>query len=162
MNFTTIYRCECGKEHRGEYAADLCCRPPLRSTLKPGDIVTFGYGRGWFDGDRRWVINARIKVKPGPEVSANKKPPKHWDSLNCFDKCCTMGFYYVVTAVDRDERDLSRPRIHLETLAMSGKQGYRKFYNYECPGLVKVERPKAYLIRTSRDLVGTTADHYGS
>lgn len=55
-----------------------------RPKFNIGDIVTCGYGYGWFDGNDDWVIN------PKP-----KKTCQH----NCFDKCCTMGFYYVVHSI---------------------------------------------------------------
>ena len=163
MNVTTIYRCKCGKESERKYDAALCCLPSLRSSFKVGDIVTMNYGRGWFDGDIRWVVNPGVVLNPGPLPSPLSRvpPPNHG---NCFAKCCTMGFFYVITAIDRSidpDDDLERPRIHLLTKAMTGKEGYRQFYNYE-EYLTKVRNPKRFLLQDSKDVIGEKAEYFGS
>lgn len=85
--------------------------------FKVGDIVEGGHGFGWHDGQRNWVVNPGIRRKPSHG--------------NCFGSCCTMGFYYVVTVVDVDDKDGHRSRYHVFTKAMSGKQGHRSGYTYE-------------------------------
>lgn len=161
MESVIVYRCKCGKEYAEKYPAELCCLPALTPRLKVGDIVMMGYGCGWFDGDVRWVVNPKALKHPGVMPSPpSKKPPRNHG--NCFDKCCTMGFYYVVTAITRDEHRLSVPRIHLLTKAMGKRiNAYPHFYNYE-EYLEKVKRPPRFVVKDSRSVIGRKTKHFGS
>jgi len=145
-------RCKVGKKtfsagNEKEFFDAFVKLVPVKPKVNVGDIVTKECGYGWFDGDKKWVVNPR---------QCDNRNPKHG---NCFQCCCTMGFYYVVTAIDRDFDDISRLRYHLITNAMTGKDGHRQFYTYE-GSITKVKRPKKYLITTSRKLLGQKVEYY--
>src|SRR5690348_18164745 len=109
------YECSiCKHEYQTFIEAYNCEQRGFAPSFKIGDIVTRGAGFGWFNGDRRWIANP--KVRP-----FSRKCPN--GSGNCFDECCTYKFYYVVTFVDGDERDGHRPRYHVWTGAMTGSEG---------------------------------------
>lgn len=145
-----LYICEgCGKQYDRIVKAQECeSKDPGEQLVEPGDIVTARYGFGWFDGDRRWVVNPDVKLRhrDGKEVCPN-------GNGNCFSKCCTYGFYYVVTAVDTHNH---RTRYHLRTRAMGGKTGYRGGYTYTDDHITpkKVGSPSDFLVRSGRGLVG--------
>ncbi len=139
------WRCRICKTVWPTHAAAQRCesRGNPKRTAKVGDIVLGGGGFGWYDGDRKWVRNPTVKAKP-----------KHG---NCFSPCCTLDFYYVVTAVDADDRDGHRARYHLFTKAMSGKQGYRSGYTFDegHRGIDKAQRPPRL---DTADLIGKKAE----
>lgn len=154
-----IFRCPiCKSDHATLKGAEVCMAQGVdRPIVKVGDIVIAGYGYGWFDGDIRWVVNPQVVVNPGPEPSMRTQPcpGKHG---NCFDSCCTMGFYYVVTAIDHSGH---RTRYHLFTKAMIGKDRPKSGWTYNDghvrPELVK--KPKRFLVKDSADLVGRKAEY---
>lgn len=149
------YICEgqgCGREY-GTAAEALACeqQAPGKRLVEVGDIVTASSGFGWYDGDRRWVRNPDVRLK---QYGKNewKKCPNGDD--NCFARCCTYGFYYVVTAIDVERH---RVRYHVGTRAML--KGYRFGYTYNehhIP-LVKVKEPSSYLVHSGRGLIGRKA-----
>ena len=76
----------CKKEYFNVHDAEKCEQQGVEKPLfKVGAIVYARAGYGWYDGDIRWVINPNVKIGGNP---------KHG---NCFGKCCTMAFYYVIT-----------------------------------------------------------------
>jgi hypothetical protein len=125
--------------------------------VKPGDIVQVGGHRyGWYDGDSAWVDPETVKQR----------------------KMDLFALYYVVTAItyppDRhswtgdllawasnadDNYAGHRAQIHVETPAMSGKEGHRIGYtytsgHYRCS---KVDRPD--LEASGKELIGNIAKH---
>lgn len=164
MKLVTLYVCEgCGAEYRSQREAEDCEArwKTARPRFKVGDIVTAKAGFGWYDGDRRWIVNAR-KVDPKatghPYRRTGKRCPN--GDTNCFGSCCTFQFYYVVTAIDEDNspnwRPKHLPRYHLRTLAMSDQQGHAGGYTFEDGhyGPQKVKRAPAHVRETSRKLLG--------
>lgn len=146
MKIVDKYICEiCNKEYDNLIDADICEKQGIEKSLfKVGDIVYVKAGYGWYDGDKRWIINPKEKIK---------KNPKHG---NCFGKCCTMAFYYVITTIDQDPSEPHRIRYHLYTNAMSGKEGYQEGYTrvdtHYTPELIK--NPPKFVIRDSKKLIG--------
>jgi hypothetical protein len=140
----TLYACEiCDQEYETEEDARKCesrGRDEERFTI--GDVVVLDrYPFGWYDGDRAWVENF-------DEVGKR---------LNCatFCRSCCYRFYYVVTAIDRDDRDPHRVRYHLETKAMKDESGYRFGYTFNAGHHtpVKIPRPPAAVESGARVLV---------
>ena len=123
------YRCTCGEEYLSREEAESCLATERGPSFAVGDVVLAGRFRfGWFDGDERWIAERRIadrKTASGEEFS----------------------FYYVVTHVDRDEAPYPqlrhRPRYHLATRAMAGRNGYASGYTFDEHHLtpLKVENP---------------------
>ena len=150
---TTIrYLCEtCGREYKKPEDAMKCEAVKETPVVKVGDIVTLKNGFGWYDGDDRWVIN--------PEREGKKT--KHKDNRNCFDSCCTMGFYYVVTAITPDPRDKHRLQYHCFTNAMTGKNGYHEGYTYVGTHYTpkKVTRPPRFVVKDSQKLIGKLSEY---
>lgn len=162
MKTTERYACEsCGTEYRTRAEAAQCeaRAAAIKPTVSVGDIVTARAGFGWYDGDRKWITNAN---KVDPQRHGNPGPFKrhecpHGDG-NCFSECCTFSFYYVVTHIDA-EAESHRPRYHLVTNAMTGKQGYHAGYTYDedhvAPKLAT--RVPRHVRLTSRALIGEKA-----
>lgn len=101
----------CQSEFGDKDEAQACLDRGVEKTdLKVGDIVEVKYGYGWFDGDKQWVIN--------PDVDHSK---------HGFDKSCSWGFYYVITAIEPDKHRL---KFHVMTNAMTGSHGHRHGYTY--------------------------------
>ncbi len=125
----------------------------VKPSVAVGDIILAGAGFGWYDGDKKWISNPNVKLR--------QKPCPNGDG-NCFSDCCTYAFYYVVTAIDLDDddhlRSQHRRRYHLFTKAMSGK-GYRQGYTFDRYHAKpkKVDKPPAYVVRTSKVLIGKKA-----
>lgn len=142
-----IYKCEiCRTEYPTEKECFECENQPLdKPTVSVGDIVTLAYGFSWYDGDKNWVIN------PENEYGRNEECPNGHG--NCFSECCTMGFYYVVTAIKNHEH---RVQYHVFTKAMTGKNGHHGGYIYDerhiNPKLVK--NPPKKVVASSKDLIG--------
>lgn len=168
----TRYICRfCGEEYDNESAADKCEAQGVdEAIVQVGDIVTLGKGFGWYDGDERWVTNPEVRMNMhGTGLSSHQVPPKKpcpKRSSNCFDSCCCFEFYYVVTRIDTSQDHSSDPghrcRYHVETLAMSGKNGYRGpgyTFNegHHLPVLVK--NPPAIVVEQSKALIGHKAKH---
>ena len=149
MKTITRFKCEiCNKEYLDVNEAKQCeTRGVEEPMFDVGDIVYKGAGYGWYNGDKRWVINPMVKLKGNPEHG------------NCFDKCCTMAFYYVITAITQDLHSL---RYHLYTKAMSGKQGHRCGYMYLAnPYVLKLIHPvPEFIINDSKELIGNEAEYY--
>jgi hypothetical protein len=146
---TTSYVCPiCEKGYpTREEAARCAARGKEKPIVKVGDIVLARAGFGWFDGSRDWVKN--------PDV---KKHPEHG---NCFGECCTMTFYYVVTAIDDYEGDPHRIRYHLLTGAMSEEQGHRQRWT-TVDGHYKPRRvkdPPDKVLAESKKFIGSKADN---
>jgi len=155
----SIFRCPvCKSDYKTLKGAEMCMAQGVdQPIVKVGDIVITDYGYGWFDGDIRWVINPKVLTVPGPTPSPAARPcPKK--KGNCFDSCCTMGFYYVVTAIDHSGH---RTRYHLFTKAMTGKDRPKSGWTYNeghCrPELVK--KPAKFLGKDSADLIGQKAEY---
>lgn len=111
-------------------------RPPRHQV---GDIVTYQAGYHWYDGDPRWVIN--------PDVDPKKRTCQH----NCFDLCCTWGFFYVITAIETDH---NRYLYHLVTSAMTGASGHARTLVTSPTDLKKVEDPPAFVVEDSKRFIG--------
>lgn len=127
MNVKTITTHICGK-CGNEYGDDSmrsaveCCLPPLKLPYKVGQIVTTGQGFGWADGDRRWIVNPQVHGDR-PLEQAYRVPACKDGNGNCFNSCCCMIFYYVITEIER----LDSPNgaiLTLHTKAMTGASGY--------------------------------------
>ena len=143
MKTITKYICEiCNTEYVDKIEAEACEHQGLEKALvKIGDIVFVTAGYGWYDGDERWVMNLNVK-----------KNPEHG---NCFGKCCTMAFYYVVTAIDQYPNDLHRIRYHVWTNAMTGENGHKSGWicrGHHIPKLVK--NPPEFVVKDSKKLIG--------
>lgn len=154
MKTVTQYVCEiCGEKYRTEKGALECEAQgsPAAPAFQVGDIVTCGAGFGWFDGDPKWITN--------PALIEAYKHGKPWPCPNgdgnCFSPCCTLQFYYVVTAVEGEGgHEGHRVRYHVCTLAM--KESYRGGYTYDKHHItpVKVADPPEYVVRTSKSVLG--------
>lgn len=121
MNEITYFQCSyCKQQYANKQQAIDCEKQPIeKPCVEVGQIVEMCFGYGWFDGDKRWVIN--LDKKNAPRITEHG---------NCFDRCCTMGFYYVVTAIEKDKIDPHRLKYHVFTKAMTGKQGHEGGYTY--------------------------------
>ena len=149
------YKCKiCQTVYDLSWEAEECEAQGVREpSVQVGDIVLARAGFGWYDGDKRWISNPSIEVKP------RDRCPK--GDGNCFSDCCTYAFYYVVTAIDLDEsehsRSMHRRRYHLFTRAMAA--GYRRGYTFDKHHVKprKVEAPPAFVVRSSKGLIGQKA-----
>jgi hypothetical protein len=167
------YECEICHKRSDDRETILACeaRGVEKPIVKVGDIVFMGAGFGWFDGDPAWVNNPDVRGPGGRngDLTVKPKPCPKGDS-NCFDSCCNFRFYYVVTAIDtvKDHGGFGyqspghRTRYHVETLAMTGRQGHRgpKFTfasDHVRPKVVK-DPPEA-VVRASKKLIGHVAEH---
>ena len=158
---TVSWWCDiCGKHYPKMADAEACESRGVveQKGFQVGDIVLVRAGFGWFDGDVAWVENYKRNTING----VLQRNPEHG---NCFGECCTYRFYYVLTAITPDtgvNGDLHRLIYHLETLAMTGQQGYRKGYTVGGVGHVTMEKPKhpppAQVVEEAKALVGNTTD----
>lgn len=126
-------------DHR-EQAQACLDRAVEKTDLKVGDIVEVKYGYGWFDGDKKWVIN--------PDVDR---------SNHGFTKDRSMGFYYVITHIETEQHRL---RFHVVTKAMTGENGHRHGYTYltgHCTPK-KINAPESVKF-DAVDLIGFKSDH---
>lgn len=136
-----IFKCPgCGNEYEEKQQAINCMNRSDEPIVNVGDIVELKYGFGWFDGDKRWVIN--------PDVDMSK---------HGFGSDCSMGFYYVVTHIDQENH---RARYHVATKAMTGKQGHRRWFTYNTGHY----RPKLidapdFVKEDSKSLIGEKANY---
>jgi hypothetical protein len=168
MKTRLVFSCEsCGTEYDNAEDARECedRAATAKPSVKVGDIVTAKSGFGWYDGDRKWITNAKVvergpvdwKVRSGRNKVLGKRKCPNGDS-NCFGECCTYSFFYVVTHIEHVAK-YHTIRYHLATLAMTGKQGYRSGYTYDeghyTPRLAK-KVPK-YVRETSKKLIGQKA-----
>ena len=139
----TTYTCPiCNSTYDTREEAVKCLAKKFKPKFKVGDIVFVRAGFGWYDGEKRWVSNPNVK-----------RNPEHG---NCFGECCTFQFYYVVTFIDVDNDDSHRPRYHVFTNAMTGKEGYHGGYTFDVhhrtPSLVK--NPPKFIVEDSKKLIG--------
>lgn len=168
MKTKVTYACGiCEREFDSPEKASACeARGVDKPIVQVGDIVFLKAGYGWYDGDEAWVSNPETRMNMnGTGLSAHAVPapkpcPKR--ESNCFSDCCTFKFYYVITAIDQDDRDPHRTRYHAETLAMTGKQGHRgPGYTYNqhhmTPELVK--QPPPEVVKQSKALIGHKAKY---
>lgn len=149
MKTVTQYQCEvCHRLYDNEALATRCESNIDIPKFQVGDIVTARAGFGWYDGDLAWIGN--------PDADTQRIRNSHG---NCFGDCCTYSFYYVITSIDRSPEQLHRMRYHLETLAMSGKMGYRRGYTFNSGhcSIVKVQAPPSIVIEQSKGLIGHQA-----
>ena len=150
----TFYQCEiCLLEYPRSRPAYNCEAEGMPDkAVEVGDIVEIRYGFGWYDGDKKWVINPKNNRK-----SEGKKCPKK--GTNCFSKCCTMGFYYVITHINKDPDDGHRWRYHIATKSMV--KGWADGYTYTSGHYApkKIENPPKYVVKDSKDLIGEIAKH---
>lgn len=159
MKSKTEYLCEiCNNAYVTEAEAIACeKRGREKVQCEVGDIVTGNAGFGWFDGDPKWISNPEVGTcKPGG-VSTYGTKPRHG---NCFGACCTYQFYYVVTAIDGDERDPHLARVYVATKAMSGAEGYRGGWTGRNHIRMKVVAdPPSEIVVDSTDLIGTKIEN---
>jgi hypothetical protein len=138
MEVITKFFCPmCNSEHNQKADAQSCLDRGLDKTdLKVGDIVEIKYGYGWFDGDKNWVIN--------PDVDRSK---------HGFSKKESMGFYYVITAIEPHEHRL---RFYVITKAMTGEYGHKGGYTYLTGHYApkKIKAPENVVL-DAVDLIGT-------
>lgn len=111
MEVITKFFCPlCNARYDQRHEAQACLDYGVDKTdLKVGDIVEIKYGYGWFDRDKNWVINPDVELSHG------------------FDKNCSMGFYYVITAIEPEGHRL---KIYVATNAMTGESGHKGGYTY--------------------------------
>jgi len=149
MKKVICYECSiCGEQYDTEAKCGTCEEKGLEKPIVAvGDIVRTGRTFGWFNGNRRWIIN--------PDVKQN---PAHG---NCFNECCCMVFYYVVTAIDRTPEDRHCLRYHLFTKAMSGQHGYRDGFTFSKDHYtpVVIKDPPVFVIKDSKDLIGSKSEY---
>lgn len=157
----TVYVCSvCGTRYDLHRDAQACADQPTDpERYKVGDIVIRGYGYKWFNGDRRWIENKSLMKRRG------------WKDLqrqctrnrNCMERCCTLGFYYVVTKVDRCPQDRHRVRYHLATGALAPAPGHRAAggftYNEQHGSLILIRRPPKEVVRLSKAFLGFESGH---
>lgn len=143
------FQCDwCGIEYETIKECRDCEARGFHPTLKVGDIVLGNPGYGWYDGDRRWVVNPDVR----------NRPKKHADGRNCFGVCCNYVFYYVVTKIDGHEDNAHRPRYHLITNAMTGKEGHRGGWTYDIDHIkVSKTQPSESVLDDSKRLLGEEA-----
>jgi hypothetical protein len=152
------YICErCFASYEDEGDAWRCESQPFDPEFGVGDIVTAHAGFGWYDGDRKWIRNPEVVeheahdlTLPGVRCKLRRNP----DHGNCFGDCCSIAFYYVVTAVGNDARNPHRIEYHVATKGM--KCAYRggRTYDQGHHTLSKVEHPPADIVAASLDLLG--------
>lgn len=130
MEIIVEYVCPiCRNRYTNNEDAINCVNSNETPKFKVGDIVEVKYGFGWYDGSKNWVIN--------PDVDMRK---------HGFDKDSSMGFYYVITAIEMDGH---RVRYYVATNAMTEENGHKGGYTYiknhytpkliEAPEIVKLE-----------------------
>ena len=145
------YLCEiCDTQFATKGAAEACEAAGLEDAIvQVGDIVLLKEGFGWFDGDPKWVSNLEVLSKPKESKCKG----------NCFNSCCTLSFYYVVTKVEKSPDNGHRTRYHCFTKAMVGgyRDGWTQNRTHYTPRLV--EKPPAYVVEDSADLIGQAAEH---
>lgn len=170
MKVTTKFICEiCNQQHDTEAAA-LACEAlggVERAKLQVGDIVFVRSGFGWMDGSVSWVANAdnfdlrrnaegiiTVMSQRNALIAKNHKYP-----TNCFDSCCTLKFYDVVTHVDLDDTNKHRVRYHVATMAMSAKTGYHAGWTYDSGHYTprRVDNPPSIVVEQSKALLGRKA-----
>ncbi len=143
-----MYVCEgCGEQYTDKKDAERCeAKVQTSRVAEVGDIVKAHAGFGWYDGNAHWVANPKV-VLGG-----------HKDHGNCFGRCCSYEFYYVVTTIDVENH---RVRYHLETKAMTGKEGHRGGYTFNEDHFTprKVKRPPERVVKDSYDLIGNTVGY---
>ena len=141
MKVITKYVCPlCETDYETKNEATKCMNSNDTPKFKAGDIVEANYGFGWFDGDKRWVIN--------PDVDQSK---------HGFDETCSIGFYYVVTLVELISH---RATYHLATNAMTGKRGYKEGYTFLKGHLtLKLIKAPNFVIEDSKKLIGKKSTH---
>lgn len=158
----------CGEEHDTQEEAAGCEALGFEPAWKVGDVVFARSGFGWYDGDQRWISNPNTVLDTEKHDGSDPRYPKQ---SNCFGKCCTYRFYYVVTAIDGDynpgeggapfrkKRDAHRPRYHLTTGAM-GPNGHHSGYTYDSGhcGVEAVDDPPDYVRVDSLRFIGEKAD----
>jgi len=158
MKIVTRYVCEiCRTEYDTEVEAELCEAQKYEPLFAPGDIVTIeGSCYGWFDGDSSWISNfseiQTIGGARGEGVRRYLECPN--GNGNCFGSCCNYLFYFVVTAVVPDPRELHRPLYHVYSKALkNGKKGWT-CKTHHMPKLVP--NPPTAIVEESRSLIGQT------
>ncbi len=138
----------CKTNYSTNIEAKKCLDKGFSPTCKVGDVVFAKSGYSWFDDDVKWVSNPNVK--------------RIADHGNCFGECCTMQFYYVITKIDMESGSSHRPRYHLFTKAMTGKDGnvgHRcgfVFGTHFPPQVIK--KPPRYVEEDSRKLLGKAAE----
>ena len=122
MRVESTYICEiCGTRYEDKKKAEQCeSQRRIKLPFGVGDIVFLSAGFTWFDGDPNWVSNIGVKPKR--------------NHGNCFGECCTLQFFYAVSAID-DGPDTyrawgHRAKIYVVTLAMTGEKGHRGGFTF--------------------------------
>ena len=138
------YICEgCKGRYRTEAAAMKCEEQnETKHIAEVGDIVLVRAGFSWANGDPGWIENPKVQSQPGHG--------------NCFNTCCTMQFFYVVTAIDMRNH---RKRYHLYTGAMKNgfKQGFTFSADHYTPVVVAAPPPR--VVEESKRFIGRKAKH---
>lgn len=135
-----IYRCPiCQGIYENKAVALECLNSSDAALFKVGDIVEARYGFGWFNGDKKWVINPDVDTKP-----------------HGFGRDCSMGFYYVISHIDMSGHEV---RYHLATKAMKEDSGYEKGFTFNRGHVTirLISAPKA-VEEQSKELIGIKSD----
>lgn len=139
MEIMTKYECPiCKRQYLQIEEAKKCLNSNDTPIFKVGDIVEAGYGFGWFDGDKDWLIN--------PEIDPRKE--------HGFCKNKSWGFYYVVSHIDLVEHEIV---YYLVTGAMSLDTGYsggktKHMGTHKTPKLIN--NPPKHIIEKSKQFIG--------
>lgn len=129
----------CMRQYDIKIDAIICMNSNETPEFEVGEVVELKYGYSWFDGDRNWVIN--------PDVDMSR---------HGFSKNESIGFYYVITAIENVEHKV---RYYVATNAMTGKKGHRGGWttkNHYYPK--KIEAPQQ-VIEESKKLIGIKLDY---
>lgn len=135
----------CKRKYPDHDAAVKCANSDETPKWEVGQIVTFGDRFGWYDGERDWVTNPDIV----PDMYASGRG---------------YSLYYVITAITKDRWQneyAHQLRYHVETMAMTGKKGYRGGYTsrsgHFTPRLVT--NPPQIIQDQAKQLIGHKFDH---
>lgn len=161
-----LFSCDvCHKTHNSyQRALDCEFTEPNLLNVKVGDIVTAQFGFGWYNGDKRWLVNPELELTGSILVGDMSVPvrkkgkcPNHSLSWNCFDRCCTWGFYYVVT--DMRLRKNSHLMIYsVRTGAMEEPNGHiGGWTGSNHVRLTAVTDPPPFVVEDSKRLIGWQA-----
>lgn len=157
----TVYQCSvCLKRYDKREDAQACVDQPVDlPNYRVGDFVVVKYGYSWYSGSPKWIINRDLMRKP--HWKARRHACRRNDG-NCFDRCCTLGFYYVITLIDRSPENPHRIRYHLVTMALTGRYrggagGYT--YNSGHITLSPARKVPATVIKDSKELLGVETQY---
>ena len=135
MKVIEIYACpRCKKQYTTKEEATECMNSNNTPKFEVGNIVELKYGYGWFDGDKRWVIN--------PDVDMSK---------HGFGEDCSMGFYYVITVIKIVDHEV---RYYVATNAMTGESGHNGGWTADTHYPPKLIDAPKFVVKDSKKLIG--------